>query len=110
MMFFQSFEKMTVFVYYQAYKDYIATYLCENKDVVSSDCNGQCYLMKKWKAAEERQPLPQAPDNKQTDYLYDKFVIADVDQLFITYLFMPFMSSLRHRQSVQGIFHPPRHT
>lgn len=38
---------------YQLNKEYIASELCENKDVVASCCEGSCYLDKKIKKAQE---------------------------------------------------------
>ena len=39
--------------YYRVNQDYIAKNLCENRDKPMLNCNGQCYLAKKLKAAEE---------------------------------------------------------
>ncbi len=66
---FQSFEKMTVVVYFQAYQEYIAANLCVNRYRPELKCNGQCYLMKKLRAAEKRNSTPVAPDNQKSDFI-----------------------------------------
>ena len=35
--------------------DYIATELCENKEIVELECNGKCYLMKSLAEAAEKE-------------------------------------------------------
>ncbi|MFL0162593.1 hypothetical protein [Aquirufa salirivi] len=41
--------------YYQVNRNYIAKNLCENRDKPKLNCNGQCYLAKKLKAAEDKE-------------------------------------------------------
>jgi hypothetical protein len=41
--------------YYRINRDYIAENLCVNRDKPMLNCNGQCYLAKKLKAAEEKE-------------------------------------------------------
>ncbi len=68
-MFFQTFEKMSILVYYQTYQGYIAKYLCENRYVPESNCNGKCYLMKKLRKAEERKSTPVVPDISKSEFI-----------------------------------------
>jgi hypothetical protein len=41
--------------YYRVNQDYIAKNLCVNRDKPMLNCNGQCYLAKQLKAAEEKE-------------------------------------------------------
>ncbi len=42
----QSFYKLACVTYYQLNKDYIAAFLCENRDNPITLCYGQCFLSK----------------------------------------------------------------
>ena len=50
-----SFSRFAVYAAFDANQKYIAEQLCENKSRPEMHCNGKCYLMKKLKAAEERE-------------------------------------------------------
>jgi len=50
-------------------KDYIAKYLCENRDKPQLHCNGNCVLMKKIKKAQEKEK--QNPTAKLKAEVYD---------------------------------------
>lgn len=54
----QTFSKWVLILNYQVNKDYIAAKLCENKTRPQLHCNGKCLLMKKMKAAEEKESAP----------------------------------------------------
>src|SRR3546814_6876738 len=45
--------------------DYISAELCVNRDMPESDCNGQCYLMKKLKQAQKDNQGTEAPNAKR---------------------------------------------
>jgi hypothetical protein len=57
----QSFNRMGWMAYYYLNQDYIAKQLCENRDRPELKCNGQCFLMKKLKAEEEKPGQPVMP-------------------------------------------------
>ncbi|MNN11618.1 hypothetical protein D3C81_1245830 [compost metagenome] len=50
-------------------KDYIAKYLCENRDKPQLHCNGNCVLMKKIRKAQEKEK--QNPTAKLKAEVYD---------------------------------------
>ncbi len=50
-----SFSRFAVYAAFNANQKYIAEQLCENKSKPELHCNGKCYLMKKLKAAQERE-------------------------------------------------------
>lgn len=95
-------------MYYQSYKDYIAKYLCENRDNPESGCNGQCFLMKKLRKAEEGKSTPVAPDNQKSEYLVELSNNQDV-------LLSDFPRKVRppdirciEKEYLSGIFRPPK--
>lgn len=108
LMFFQSFEKISIFIYYQTYQEYIATYLCENRFRPTSNCNGQCYLMKKLRKVEERKSTPVVPDNHKSDFLIEKIVEQNKvsDSAVIIKILKSEIWIEKEYQS--GIFRPPK--
>lgn len=50
-----NFSRYFVFASFQINKQYIVEKLCENRKRPQLQCNGNCYLMKKLKQAEERE-------------------------------------------------------
>jgi len=50
-----NFTKLFVFAGFELNQKYIASTLCENRDKPWLHCNGHCYLMKKIKAAEDKE-------------------------------------------------------
>ncbi|WP_146153502.1 hypothetical protein [Adhaeribacter arboris] len=54
-MMLQSFSKVLIVLNYQANKNYIAAFLCVNKQKPQLHCEGHCYLKKELNKAEEAQ-------------------------------------------------------
>jgi len=99
--------------YYRVNQDYIAKNLCENRDKPMMNCNGQCYLAKQLKAAEEKEQksnserlekMPEVVLSFQaiTPVFYcDYFQIPEVEQHFHSPNFVKTNES-------KGYFHPPQ--
>ena len=96
------------FVEYAINKDYIAEFLCINKDKPEMACGGKCHLMKQLEQQEEEQPaqLRIAFEEYPIGFVkvYEKNVENDIEHVLelptnrppnYTYLFSP------------EIFHPP---
>jgi hypothetical protein len=49
-----TFSKCLLVLDYQCNKNYIATYLCENRDKPEMKCEGRCYLCKRFKKEEKK--------------------------------------------------------
>jgi hypothetical protein len=107
LMVFQSFEKVSILIYYQTYQDYIAANLCVNRFNPDSSCNGQCYLMKKLRAAEERNQTPVVPDNQKSEFILviENMSIPESDTPESTR--RPVIKSLHGAETKDSIFHPP---
>ena len=56
----QTTVQLGIGVYYHLNKQYIAKQLCENRSNPQTHCNGQCYLSKQLKKAEDRESKSQA--------------------------------------------------
>ena len=57
----QTFSQVTIYASFFLQQDYIAEFLCINKDVESSTCNGNCQLKKelaKESSQDENQKIP----------------------------------------------------
>ncbi len=108
LMFFQSFEKVSIFIYYQTYKDHIAKFLCENRDIQGSNCKGQCFLMKKLRKAEERKSTPVVPDNQKSEFIVE--IPAEQGDLLNDFVpvFWPSERLWIKKEHLSDIFHPPK--
>ena len=99
--------------YYRVNQDYIAKNLCENRDKPMLNCNGQCYLAKQLKAAEEKEQksnserLEKMPEvvlafkSIQPIFTASFLQIPVVEDHFTTPVFVLSGESKR-------LFHPPR--
>lgn len=95
---------------FYANKDYIAKYLCENRDKPQLHCNGNCVLMKKIRKAQEKEK--QNPSVKLKAEVYD---IVDSNALFsftpisieITILPIPINVSKSIRRNPNRLLRPP---
>ncbi|MFD2863199.1 hypothetical protein [Mucilaginibacter antarcticus] len=62
-----NFSRFFIYAGFQVNKSYIAAQLCENKARPWMNCNGSCFLMKKLKAAEEKEKK-QEQEAKRSHY------------------------------------------
>lgn len=62
-----NFSRFFIYAGFQVNKNYIAAQLCENKARPWLHCNGRCFLMKKLKAAEEKEKK-QEQEAKRSHY------------------------------------------
>ena len=99
--------------YYRINRDYIAENLCVNRDKPMLNCNGQCYLAKKLKAAEEKEQksnserlekMPEVVLSFQAiqSVFTARFTSVElVENHFSTQEFFP-------NAAAKGFFHPPQ--
>jgi hypothetical protein len=99
--------------YYRINRDYIAENLCVNRDKPMLNCNGQCYLAKKLKAAEEKEQK----SNSERLAKMPEVVLAfqAIEPVFSPRFSAPF--AIENNFSTQeffpnaaakGFFHPPQ--
>lgn len=69
--------KAGVLIWFGANRSYIAAELCENKDKPELECNGQCVLAKRMKAAEqERRDADQRPLRIMEKFEFSHYIAA----------------------------------
>lgn len=107
----QSFTIPVVFMGFNLNRDYIAAELCVNRDVPESGCNGQCYLMKKLKQAQQDAQGTEKPNAKRDGIWQHCSGLAHRPTL------LPLRETLRSPVVVMGyiveiplaVFHPPQY-
>jgi hypothetical protein len=99
--------------YYRVNQDYIAKNLCENRDKPMMNCNGQCYLAKQLKAAEEKEQKSNSERLEKMPEVVLAFQAIEpvfsprfsapiaIENHFSTQEFFP-------NAAAKGFFHPPR--
>ena len=99
--------------YYRVNQDYIAKNLCENRDKPMLDCNGQCYLAKQLKAAEEKE---QKSNSERLERMPEVVLAFQAIQPIFSASFVPVPVAEDHFATPafvlsgdsKGLFHPPR--
>lgn len=104
------FSRYLAFAGYALNQKYIASTLCENKSRPWMHCNGKCYLMKKIKAAEdkeEKQDKENARNNIQEGVPHAKMSIVFINHVVIRpyYPLQPVSDTINMSSA---IFQPPR--
>ncbi len=104
-----SFTRLFIFAGFELNHTYIVTELCENRDTPEMNCDGQCYLSKKLKQAEEKEKSQERESQKhnfQEAFITEKVVLNSPIQ---------FVKSISIKETVFllpqpsfVIFHPPR--
>jgi len=108
-----NFSRYFVFASFQINKQYIVEKLCENRKRPQLQCNGNCYLMKKLKQAEEsekKQAEKNELNNIEICLLQQTFDLPSASPLIDTKLsklssLCPFIYVSHH---IDSIFRPPR--
>lgn len=99
--------------YYRVNQDYIAQNLCENRDKPMLNCNGQCYLAKQLKAAEEKE---QKSNSERLEKMPEVVLAFQSIQPIFTSLFLQISVAEDHFATPSFVlsneskcfFHPPR--
>ena|SRR2546428_2304212 len=102
------FTKLWVQAGFEANRDYIAKYLCENRNKPSLHCNGKCYLMKKLKQADSQKQ----EKNNELNNIFNEVFVPTTNYTFKSpskvVVKLQTIYILRNYQApLQGIFRPP---
>nr|MBP8212168.1 hypothetical protein [Saprospiraceae bacterium] len=80
-----AFTGVATYISWRINQDYIAKYLCENKDKKELKCKGKCHLMKNLKKSEQQENIPLPLKLKELNlqpYIYSElqflFVLVDM--------------------------------
>ncbi|MFN8355197.1 MAG: hypothetical protein U0Y10_12155 [Spirosomataceae bacterium] len=98
---------------YQLRKDYIAKYLCVNRDKPQLHCDGKCYLAKRIAAAQEQEQR-----QAERDFFQKLIEVVSCDSPLVSFRFEPTVAFLKPvlrfyytdfmpEGSSSAIFHPP---
>ena len=104
-----NFSNVFVFAGFEMNQKYIAATLCVNKDKPQLRCNGQCYLMKKLKQAQDKEQKQERQSQKTQ--IQDALVVVPL--VFKQYPFaeinfhVPFSTGMP-QSILNSIFHPPQ--
>jgi hypothetical protein len=103
------FSRIFTYAGFELNRNYIAAKLCENRDKPWLHCNGRCYLVKKIKAAEEKQAANERETQKN---LLQETYCENLGQVkFFTSVLavMPIPNNRIHLPEGYGaIFRPPQ--
>jgi hypothetical protein len=108
----QSLNRVWIWVSFQVNREYIADYLCENKDRPEMACGGKCHLMKQMAAAEQQDA--EIPSLKS--HFEVIFFIQELTNFSSIAFHLPLLRSqfiINYLEGVPNhfhpaIFHPPR--
>lgn len=110
-----NFSRFYVYAGFELNKAYIAKELCENRSRPAMHCNGKCYLMKKLRAAEEKEKEQESKGNSnrlEISFFQEPFnlsfgqpAIAGCNSSHV-----PFYSYLYTSQHIDSVFRPPKQT
>lgn len=105
----QTFSSLVVYANYLVNKEYIATTLCENREMPEMKCDGKCYLRKQLQQHHEEKESPASPREKHREIILFSvsvepapgvpYNLADVK----SGVYRP-VSSEKH---IHAVFHPP---
>lgn len=104
-----NFSRFFIYAGFELNKDFIASTLCENRDMPEMNCNGQCYLSKKIKQAQEKEKKANQELKKnscQEALLTEKTVLSIPPHEFVESLMLEIAFVLTSKSI--SIFHPPK--
>lgn len=104
-----NFTKLFVYAGFELNHEYIVAELCENRELPEMNCDGQCYLSKKLKQAEEKEKSQERESQKhnfQEAFLTEKVVVKSPIQFVKSFSTNEIAFLLPQHSFV--IFHPPR--
>jgi len=106
-----NFSRFFIIAGFELNKDYISTTLCENRDMPEMNCEGQCYLSKKIKQAQEKEKKNNQELKKnsfQEALLTEKIILLtpSYNHLSFPIIELPFKLPIKST----SIFHPPKYS
>jgi hypothetical protein len=102
-------SKLFVYAEFKSNQAYIAATLCENRDRPELNCQGKCYLMKKLKAAEDKEKKQenQAQKKASVDLFFLNETIAPALVLTVPEKMKPSIQKFSLPEFNREIAHPP---
>ncbi|MFI5220904.1 MAG: hypothetical protein ACHQK8_01160 [Bacteroidia bacterium] len=105
----QYFNKIEIYLSYRIHKNYISTFLCENRNRPQLKCFGNCHLLKQLCTTEETQKKSPASVKDFQEIVYFFSDEKTVWKIFSTENpLMPFLQNEKSILLYSPIFHPPQ--
>ncbi|MEO9512407.1 MAG: hypothetical protein ABJP86_01040 [Flavobacteriaceae bacterium] len=103
---------ITPLVEYVVYEDYVAEFLCVNKDRQELECKGKCYLMERLSEQNEqkKQSLPKIAMEEYPIGFVDFLYISAKNELVSKCIDLSFYSNHYSFIFSSSDFHPPNKT
>ena len=107
-----AFTGVATYISWRINQDYIAKYLCENKDKKELKCKGKCHLMKNLKKSEQQENIPLPLKLKELNlqpYIYSElqFLSVLVDMPVIDYKGISYQKRIKISTYCKNIFTTP---
>ena len=107
-----AFTGVATYISWRINQDYIAKYLCENKDKKELKCKGKCHLMKNLKKSEQQENIPLPLKLKELNlqpYIYSElqFLSVLVDMPVIDHKGISYQKRIKISTYCKNIFTPP---
>jgi len=109
---YQCLGSMGVFVWFESNRSYIAKELCENRARPQMHCNGQCVLMKKLKALEEKSSDKSLPQNLKNEtflcVMQDWLIMPESLSIRLEHNYVAYYNTYYSFRHLKNNFRPPR--
>lgn len=104
----QAFSKQLIVTGYYVNKNFIASFLCENKNLPEKHCEGKCQLKKELQKDESRQQDSSTKVKTIVDVLFSEQSESKVNVMYTPAVRMYFhFSSVMPTTAANAVFHPP---
>ncbi|TWI82486.1 hypothetical protein LX66_5059 [Chitinophaga japonensis] len=106
----QTFSKAMIVAEYQLNRDYIAKFLCVNRDKPKLHCNGRCHMMKKIKQEEKKdQDNPERKAENKFEIITAAFQPASITPFrTVSNMEYPVFQESICTDFTASFFHPPQ--
>lgn len=106
----QTFSKALIVAEYRLNRDYIAKFLCVNRDKPKMHCNGRCHLMKKIKQEEKKdQDNPERRAENKFEIITATFQPASIAPVrTVSDMEYPVFQESICTDFASSFFHPPQ--
>ena len=104
-----NFTELFIYAGFEMNHEYIVAELCENRETPELNCDGQCYLTKKLKQAEEKEKNQERESQKynfQEAFITEKITVKSPVQFVKSFSTKDLIFLFPQPSFV--IFHPPR--
>lgn len=105
----QTFSGILIYADYLINKKYIASVLCENREMPEMKCDGKCYLRKQLQEHHEEKetPVSSEEEKKEISIFTESVVSVNGFEFTLAEGYFEWYSSILSEKHVHSVFHPP---